>query len=263
MTQRAPLLAEDIEACLRPGPPGWRIRIFRETASTNDIVDRAGRGGEPAGFVAFAETQTAGRGRMGRSWDSRPGLGLWFSALVRPPWPASQAGRLTIAAAVAVAEAASAAGVPATIKWPNDVLSRDRKLAGILTELRCSGDQIDYAVVGIGVNVLHGPADFPPDLIVPATSLAMECPRPPRREQLAADILNRLATNIADEFGPVRLRWIRLCSTLGRTIELRNAPEPVRGVAESIDDSGALILRDGAGNLRAIHAGDVIHQEPT
>lgn len=256
------LVADDIEASTRPGPIPWRIRVFRETASTNDIADDAGRGGAAEGLAVFAESQTRGRGRLGRRWESRPGAGLWFSALLRPPWHASEAGRFTAVAAVAVAEAvASLTGLPSAIKWPNDVWLRGRKLAGILTELRCTGGRIDYAVVGFGINVLHGPTDFPPELRPCATSIAMEHPHPPHRADLAAAVLDRLAEGCLGPFAPIRERWIDRCFTLGRMIELRGGSGPLRGVAEAIDDDGALMIRDDSGNLRAIHDGEVIHRE--
>lgn len=256
------LVADDIEASTRPGPITWRARVFRETASTNDIVDDAGRGGAAEGLAVFAESQTHGRGRLGRRWESRPGAGLWFSALLRPPWLASDAGRFTAIAAVAVAEAIAAlTGLPASIKWPNDVWLRGRKLAGILTELRCTGERIDYAVVGCGINVLHRPSDFPPGLRPLATSIAIEHAHPPHRADLAAAVLDRLAEGCHGAFAPIRERWINRCFTLGRTIELRGGGAPLRGIAESIDDGGALMVRDESGNLRAIHDGEIIHTE--
>lgn len=256
----AALIAEDIEASLGQGPIEWRVQVFRETASTNDIVDDAGRAGAAEGLAVFAESQTRGRGRLGRRWESRPGRGIWFSALLRPPWRASEAGRLTAVAAVAVAESIAAlTELPTTIKWPNDVWVNGRKLAGILTELRCTGDGIDYAVVGIGINAHHQPNDFPPELRATATSIAMESGQSPHRADIAAAALDRLAECCHGPFGPIRERWISRCFTLGRTVELSGGSAPLRGVAESIDAGGALIVRDGSGRLRTIHDGDVIH----
>jgi BirA family biotin operon repressor/biotin-[acetyl-CoA-carboxylase] ligase len=256
------LSAEAIEASLRPGPIAWRVQFFRETASTNDIADAAGRAGAAEGLAVFAETQTRGRGRLRRQWESRAGAGLWFSALLRPAWPPAEAGRLTAIAAVAVAEATVAlAGLPAAIKWPNDIWIGRRKLAGILTELRCTGSHIDFAVVGIGINVAHRPEDFPAELRDTATSLAIESGQPPGRAALAAAVLDRLAAGCHGPFGPIRERWIRRCLTLGREVEWRDGQEPLRGRAESIGDDGALLVRDASGDLHPIHGGEIIHTE--
>lgn len=256
------LIAEDIESALAPGPVPWRVQVFRETASTNDIVDDAGRGGAEAGLAVFAESQTRGRGRFSRRWESRPGCGLWFSALLRPGWRASEAGRLTIVAAVAVAEAiASTAGIQTAIKWPNDVWVAGKKVAGILTELRCAANRICYAVVGIGINVSHLPEDFPPELRPTATSLAMQCERPPHRADLAAGVLDRLAEGCVAPFEDIRGRWIARCLTLGKSVELSTGNETVRGLAESINADGALMLRPAHGKLMAIHHGEVSHLE--
>lgn len=178
---------------LAPAGGPWRVCVFRETASTNDVVRRAAEGGEPEGFVAFAETQTRGRGQFGRVWDSRPGLGLWFSLLLRPRWNAADFPQMTPLVAVAVARALyEAVGLKVRIKPPNDIHVGARKLAGILSEARAGRDA--FVVVGIGLNVRHAVADFPLELQTSATSVALELGgRTPARETLAAAILDGLA----------------------------------------------------------------------
>ena len=156
-------------AGIRAGLPedvtiGREILVFEETDSTNDLARRAGDDGIAEGLVIFAESQRAGRGTQGRQWSSPPSQGLWFSVLLRPEavtverWP-----ELTFCAALAVAETAEyATGLPARIKWPNDVLLRDRKVAGILVE--CHHRQSPgFVVLGIGLNVLQRPEDFDPE----------------------------------------------------------------------------------------------------
>ncbi len=186
----------------RLAPPGgpWRVRVFRETASTNDLVRLAAEGGEPEGFVAFAETQTRGRGQFGRVWDSRPGLGLWFSLLLRPHWAAADYPQMTPLIAVAVVRALrSAEGIAGRIKPPNDIYVGGRKLAGILSEARAGRDA--FVVVGIGVNVMHATGDFPLELQTSATSVARERRGgAPDRERLAAEIL----AGIAGVYDPAR-----------------------------------------------------------
>jgi BirA family biotin operon repressor/biotin-[acetyl-CoA-carboxylase] ligase len=159
----------------RLAPPGgfWRASVFRETESTNDLVRRAAEGGEAEGLAVFAEAQTQGRGQFGRRWDSAPGLGLWFSLLLCPRWPAAELVQMTPLIAVAVVRALSdLTGLPIRLKAPNDVFCGGRKLAGILSEAR-SGREV-FVVVGIGLNVNHGRSDFPLELQTAATSLAIE-----------------------------------------------------------------------------------------
>lgn len=183
-------MSEPLDRDRLASPDGpWRVLVFRETASTNDVVRRAAEGGEREGFVAFAEAQTHGRGQFGRVWDSRPGLGLWFSILLRPQWNAADFPQMTPLIAVAVARALrKAAGLKVRIKPPNDIYVGAKKLAGILSEARAGRDA--FVVVGIGVNVLHAVADFPLELQGSATSVALQQVHgSPDREVLGAAIL--------------------------------------------------------------------------
>lgn len=170
----------------------WRVSVFRETESTNDIVLRAAEGGEPEGFVAFAEAQTKGRGQFGRRWSSAFGLGLWFSILLRPRWPVAELAQVTPIVAVATARAlAEISGLDIRIKQPNDIFCGGKKLAGILSEARTGGSEV-FVVVGIGINVNHAPGDFPLELQTSATSLARETGQVWSRESVAAAVLRAL-----------------------------------------------------------------------
>ena len=168
------LIAADIVAGLPAGVMiGREITVFEETGSTNDLAAQAGDGGLPEGLVILAESQRAGRGRLGRAWQSAPYVGLWFSVLLRPAAPAQRWPELTFCAALAVAEAAEGqTGRTATVKWPNDVLIAGRKISGILLEChhRCLPG---YVVLGVGVNVLQTTEDFAPGLRVRASSLRL------------------------------------------------------------------------------------------
>jgi BirA family biotin operon repressor/biotin-[acetyl-CoA-carboxylase] ligase len=167
------------------------VVVFRETESTNDIVLRAAEGGEPEGFVAFAESQTKGRGQFGRRWSSAHGLGLWFSILLRPKWPAAQLARLTPLVAVALGRAlAEIPGLSIRIKPPNDILCGGCKLAGILSEARTGKDV--FVVAGIGINVNHARTDFPLELQASATSISLETGEIWRREGIARAVLQAL-----------------------------------------------------------------------
>ena len=257
------LHADDLLALLEPGVViGRDIRVFQETTSTNDIVDKFGRDGVKEGVVVFAESQTKGRGRLGRSWVSARGKGLWFSVLLRPPLPPQAATQITVASATAMARALrEVSGLRVEIKWPNDILVRERKICGILTEMTAELDKINFIVLGIGVNVNFTPADFPPALRKIATSIAIETSRPMRRSELATAILRELDADYArvraGRFEMVAGEWEANCTTIGREVEIACGKRVLHGRAESLDSEGALLLRTQHGHLERIIGGDV------
>lgn len=173
------------------GPIGRRVLVFRETASTNELAMNLGESGEEEGIVIFAESQTAGRGQFRRPWHSAPGLGLWFSILLRPRLPKTEVTRLTSFTAVCVAEAVAAAtGVALRIKPPNDLYGTLGKAAGILIETRTGSNA--FAVLGVGLNVNHLTTDFPPELQQTASSLAMEAGSFQDRLAVAVSVLREM-----------------------------------------------------------------------
>ena len=245
---------------------GRDIQVFQETSSTNDVVERLARDGVGQGTVVFAESQTKGRGRLGRKWVSVAGKGLWFSVLLRPELRPQDATQLTIIAATALARALRTYELSPLIKWPNDILIGQRKLAGVLTELAAEIDRIRYVILGIGLNVNSTLSDFPPEVRGLATSLRIETGAPVRRAELAAAVLRELDSdydrlcrgdfpNIADE-------WARQCATLGQRVTIRVGDRAVHGQAEALDDSGALLLRTAHGHLERIVGGDVTLEKP-
>ena len=239
---------------------GRDIQVFQETSSTNDVAEHLARDGVAEGAVVFAETQQKGRGRLGRKWLSPAAKGLWFSVLLRPNLRPQEATQVTVLAATALARALRQHGIaqPA-IKWPNDILVRDRKLAGVLTELSAEIDRIRYVVLGIGVNV--NLAEFPPELRGTATSIRIEAGHAVRRAELAASILRELDLDYdrlcRGQFPRIAEEWAAQCTTLGRRVSIRMGDRNVRGRAESLDDSGALLLRTDHGHLERIVGGDV------
>ena len=257
------LHADDLLALLQPGAVvGRDIRVFQETTSTNDVVDKLGRDGVKEGVVVFAESQTKGRGRLGRTWVSARGKGLWFSVLLRPPLAPQAATQITVASATAMARALrQVSGLRVEIKWPNDVLVKERKICGILTEMTAELDKINFIVLGIGVNVNLAPADFPPDLRKIATSLLVETGRPMRRSDLATAILRELDSDYArvrsGRFETVADEWEANCTTIGRDVEIACGNRIVHGRAESLDSEGALLVRTQHGHLERIIGGDV------
>ena len=240
---------------------GREIQVFQETSSTNDVVERLARDGVGQGAVVFAETQTKGRGRLGRKWVSPAGKGLWFSVLLRPELRPQNATQLTIIAATALARALRSYELRPAIKWPNDVLCGGRKLAGVLTELAAEIDRIRYVILGIGVNVNSTASDFPPEVRGMATSLRIETGRPARRAELAATILRELDNDYErlcrGGFAGIADEWAQQCVTLGQRVTIRIGERALHGQAEALDDSGALLLRTAHGHLERVVGGDV------
>jgi BirA family biotin operon repressor/biotin-[acetyl-CoA-carboxylase] ligase len=242
---------------------GTPLHLHEELGSSNDEVHRLAELGEPNGALVVAERQTLGRGRRGRSWVSPPGKGLAFSLLLRPDLPPARAPELQLVAAVAVCEAARELGAPeAAIKWPNDVESRGRKLAGVLAELRTQGEALQHVVLGVGLNVNLAESDLPEELRPVATSLSLErgaeLPRSWALARLLARLDHWLALFESEGFALVRARWCELSSTLGRTVRVESA-SVVTGDAIDLADDGGLLVRDEAGAVHRIHAGDVVH----
>ena len=257
------LHADDLVARLgRTRVIGRDIRVFEQTTSTNDVIEKLARDGVKEGAVVFAESQTQGRGRLGRKWMSPARKGLWFSVLLRPDLRPQQATQLTVAAATALARGIrNETGLQPEIKWPNDLLVRGKKIAGILTELNAELDHVKYIVLGIGVDVNLGAFEFPSDLRKTATSLKAELGSPVPRPELAVSILRELDSDYArvcsGDFADVADEWEALCSTIGQRVVIRTGQNQIRGRAESLGDDGALIIRTDHGHLEQVIGGDV------
>lgn len=210
------------------------------------------------GLILIAREQTAGRGRLKRVWDSPPG-GLYLSLLLRPPIPLAQANQVTMLVSLAAIEACQTlAGVSASPKWPNDLLLRGKKLAGVLTELANDGPQLRYAIIGLGLNVNN---DFSSDpLAGVATSLRMVTGRSYDIEALAAAFIEALAKRYAALLAGVspHRAWASQLEPLGRrVIVTRPGRPPLHGRATGVSPEGALLVQDDSGVLHPIWAGDV------
>lgn len=241
---------------------GRIIRVFKETASTNDTIEKLAREGALEGAVVFAESQTRGRGRLGRQWLSPAGKGLWFSLLLRPDLRPREATRLTVVAATAIRRAiVNVTGLKPGIKWPNDLMLNGRKVAGILTEISAETDQVKYVILGVGVDVNQTASDFPKSLSKVARSLQMAGGQPVDRAALAAEVLRQLDRDYAracqGEFQDVAEEWESACVTLGKTICIRIGTRLVEGRAEALDGDGALLVRTEHGHLECVTGGDL------
>ena len=241
---------------------GRDIRVFQETTSTNDVIEKLARDGVKEGVVVFAESQTRGRGRLGRKWLSPAKKGLWFSVLLRPGLRPQETTRLTVASATALRRAiAIYTGLNPEVKWPNDILLGGRKVAGILTELRAELDRIGYVILGIGVDANLSASDFPGDLRGQATSLRLALGKPVSRPELAVTILRELERDYArladGDFAKVADEWEAHCATIGKEVTIRTGERQIRGRAESLGEDGALLLRTEHGHLERVVGGDV------
>ena len=257
------LLADDLIARLgKTKIIGRDIRVFEQTTSTNDVIEKLARDGVREGVVVFAESQTKGRGRLGRKWISPAHKGLWFSILLRPNLRPQQTTQLTIAAATALRRAIHLeTGLPAEIKWPNDILINGKKAAGILTELSAELDRVRHVIPGIGIDVNQDANEFPPELRKIATSLKIERGESVSRAELAAAILRELDDDYtricAGKFSDISGEWEEHCGTIGKGVTVQIGDRKIRGRAETLDDEGALILRTEHGQLQRITGGDV------
>ncbi|WIG97659.1 biotin--[acetyl-CoA-carboxylase] ligase [Myxococcus sp. SDU36] len=245
---------------------GRTIHHHEALPSTNEKAFRLAQDGAEHGEVVVAEQQTAGKGRRGRTWVSPPGLNLYFSAVLRPDLPPQRAPELTLVAAVALAESLRDAGVEAAIKWPNDVHIDGLKVAGILTELSAEPERVHFVIVGVGVNLNSQAEHFPEALRATATSLSLALGQPVHRARFAAALWTRLEAwldlYLDTGFDAVRARWKALSSTLGQDVLVRTDRQELRGRAEDIDPSGALLVRTAEGSLERVLAGDVEQLRP-
>ncbi len=245
--------ADEFAAGLATRFVGLRVVHFDSTPSTNDDIRRLAAGGEPEGTVVVAESQTAGRGRAGRTWHSPAGSGLLFSYLLRPPVAVDMVGWLTGTAALGTAAALREhCRVDAAIEWPNDIVTARGKLGGVLAEAETSPGAIDCAVVGVGLNV-NLDADQLPDIDQTATSVSRETAARCDRAPLFAAILRAIDTRLAmlydgraeDLAGELAAN----CRTVGTRIDRDGAS----GTATGIDTFGRLVVTAGDGSTTALH----------
>ena len=236
---------------------GRNLLYLTQTATTQDVARAEAERGAPEGTAVLAEEQTAGRGRLGRPWVSPAGKNIYLTLVMRPP--ARQLRVLSIVSPLAIAEALEdAAGLTARIKWPNDVLVGGRKIAGILIETALAGDELKYALVGMGLNV-NLDLEAEPEIADIATSVRRELGRDASREELLAALLNVFEARYSEALkgdAPFRA-WRSRLETLGRRVRATLAGRVEEGVAEDVDAEGNLLIRRDDGSLATVEAGDV------
>jgi BirA family biotin operon repressor/biotin-[acetyl-CoA-carboxylase] ligase len=240
------------------------IYHYIQLNSTNDRLKLLAEEGAPEGTVVFAEEQTAGKGRLGRTWSSPRSKGIWLSVLLRPTKPLEEISVFTLLTAVAVARSINkkCPGIDAGIKWPNDILIKGRKVCGILTELKAEADRLHYLITGIGLNYSASSNDFPPELEGIATSILLECNGlPPLRKAMARGILREMDSvyqeylNLGTE--GILQQWKDFNITLGQKITIKSLQETFSGVALDIDRYGALIVESTDGEQKRFVTGEI------
>ena len=239
---------------------GSTILRYDSVSSTNDVARELAASGAGEGVCVIAREQSAGRGRQGRLWSSPAGEGLYLSLVLRPQIKAADSAIITLAAAVGVAETLTLDfEVSADIKWPNDVLASGRKICGILVESAIQNNQLQYAVMGIGVNIAQ--RSFPGDLGISATSLLLETGRLIEPEDFAQPMIERLEqwyTTVIDHPEKVVDRWEELSSyARGRRVGVVLPEGSIEGITRGLTSRGALILETANGETREVVAGEV------
>ena len=239
---------------------GKKIYYFDTVSSTMDIALQLGIKGSPEGTLVLAETQTKGRGRLGRNWFSPKYKGIYLSLILRPKILPNQTPLLTLMSAVSICEAIKEkTGVNCQIKWPNDILIHHKKLGGILTELNAETDLSRFVAIGIGLNVNNGKKTLP----IGATSLKEQKKEEINRLDLLQEILRRTESNyfIFQKKGsqPIIEKWRDWNVSLGRRVRVICQKEHIEGEALDIDIDGGLLIRNDSGLTQKVMTGDVVH----
>ncbi|MCU0502356.1 MAG: biotin--[acetyl-CoA-carboxylase] ligase [Anaerolineae bacterium] len=255
------LSAETIMAALTTRRLGRPTRFFPRIGSTNDVAHELAAAGAAEGLLVLADEQTAGRGRLDRSWWAPPGASVLMSLLLRPALPTHRAGQLPMCLGLAAVEELEAVtALHPALKWPNDIVWEGRKLGGMLSELRADGERFDYAVLGLGINV-NMTFDEPAagDLAATAVSLRTIVGRPVDRAALVIALLERCEAWYERLLSGESLHeaWAARLDTLGRQVVVALPTGTLTGVAVGVTPEGALIVRRPDGTDETIWAGDV------
>jgi len=239
---------------------GKKIHYYEAVPSTMDLAMGLGMKGASEGTVILAETQTKGKGRLGRIWFSPKHKGIYLSLILRPKFSPERTPLLTLLSAVSICEAIKEyCGIDSQIKWPNDILIHNKKVAGILTELNAEMDEVNFVVIGIGLNVNNEKKS----LISGSTSLREVIGEEVSRVALLQEILRRIEANYIhfDQKGPKAIidKWREYSVTLGKRVKVYSHREHIEGQAVNIDADGGLMVRKDSGLTVKVMAGDVVH----
>jgi len=255
------LLPVEITRHLKTKTLGRRIYYHKRIGSTSDLAKELAMAGAPEGTLVVAEEQTRGRGRLDRQWLSPKG-GIWSSLILRPSINPIDAPKITLLAAIGLAEAiGQITGLDARTKWPNDVLIARKKVAGILTEMDAELDRIHHLVLGVGINANFGMDRFPSQLGQEVTTLRKELNKDVPRVALLARFLERFEQGyfqlIQGKFDFLIEEWLKLDQVVGKEIRVATAEGILEGKALGINEHGALIFQDKNGEKKLLSAGEV------
>ncbi|MFQ5667922.1 MAG: biotin--[acetyl-CoA-carboxylase] ligase [Candidatus Binatia bacterium] len=260
-THHAPFQVDVLRHARATARLGATIHYFDRLDSTNTVAGRLAADGAAEGTCVVAETQTQGRGRLGRTWISPPFRNLYLSVILRPPIATAAAPQVTLAAGVAVAETVREWTPRAAIKWPNDVVIDGRKVAGILTEMEADNDRIRFLILGIGVNLNSTREDFPANLRDKAGSLCTAAGHAIDRAAFAERLLSRLEERydlfVRAGFAAIRPVWNGLSCLQGRQVRIGGGQQRQEGTVTGIAEDGALLLRSATGTEHRVIVGDV------
>lgn len=239
---------------------GKKIHYFDYLASTMDLAMQLGMQGQPAGTLVLAESQTKGRGRLGRNWFSPKYKGIYLSLILRPKILPQGSPILTLMSAVSICEALkNTLGMETQIKWPNDVFIHNKKIAGILTEMNSEVDKVNFVVIGIGLNVNNDKKS----LIAQATSLKEQSGQRVSRIFILQELLRRIEVNyfLLEDKGsaPIIDKWRIFSLTLGKRVKVYCQDKHIEGSAVDIDKDGGLLIRKDSGLIQKVSSGDVMH----
>lgn len=255
------LSATEIKYGLKAKLAGTQVHSYRSLKSTNDLAADLAEHGAQEGTIVTSEEQTKGRGRLGRSWHSPVGAGIYVSIILRPKFAPAQAPGLSVMTALALAELLKARSLEnVRIKWPNDVLLDGGKVAGILTELNADPARINHVIVGIGINANHRREDFPKELRDTATSIRIVTKQIVNRAEFLREFLHRFEKQYLkyqkSGLKPSHAALKKYSSLLGHQVKLATGGHVVEGKAVDITETGALVL-DCHGVRQIISAGEV------
>ena len=253
--------SDEIKSVLKTGCFGAEVYDYKEVTSTNKLAKIKAAEGAKEGTLLIAETQTAGRGRLGKVWDSPEGTGIWMSIILRPPILPQDVSGITLIAGLAICKGIrEITNLPAYIKWPNDVIINGRKVCGILTEMSAEMERVNYVIVGIGINV--NTKNIPQDLQEIATSLSIEGEKKYSRKDIVAATLTSFEKYykeyLSDEsLSPLLDRYKDLCITLKSKVQIIGKDETYQATPVDIDKTGALIVDKKDGKREIITSGEV------
>lgn len=259
------LTSESIKKLLKTEAIGGIIYSFEEVGSTNEVASELARNGAPEGTVIIADSQSKGKGRLQRRWISPPGVNLYMSVIFRPAIEAKDAPLLTLVASIALAETIKGKEPDTLIKWPNDILVKGKKVAGVLTGMQPIGNKVDFVIVGIGVNINMTREMMEREMgevSEIATSLREALGYDIKREKFASDLIEELEIwyhKFLKEGKPRIIKeWMERWGAINRRVLVRFDGKVIEGIASRIDENGHLLVKKDDGTTEKIIAGDVI-----